>query len=448
MIRTAIAGIISLNNNPLDKHHIETITNKLVHRGKFILLDPKNNISSPRLDELNSPTQVFLQYYLGAKDPSLIEKNDETTIIYSGYPIGDLKEDTKSLKGYFAIAKISNSKLTLYRDRLGIKPLYYVMNSALGIFAFASERKAIRQFGSPERLPPGFKLEISKKTINLQAYNTLPQYHPDPKISFDHATKQLEKLIIESIKIFGSKNTAILFSGGLDSSTLAVISKRFFDIKLFSVAFPESRDHQYVEKATEELGADLVFVELSLSDLEHLVKDTIRIIEEYDPLKVSIGIPLLVALRTISREGYRIAFAGQGADELFGGYAKYLRIPNKDALISQMHQDITTLAEKNLERDEHLAGSVGIDLRLPYLFDDIVDLALKLPISYKLKNNIRKFILRVVAEHLGVPDSIAQAPKKAIQYSTGTMKFLKKLAKKHNMDLKSYLSKIYSTFYG
>ena len=113
-----------------------------------------------------------------------------------------------------------------------------------------------------------------------------------------------------------------------------------------------------------------------------------------------------------------------------------------------MHRDIATLAEKNLERDEHLAGSVGIDLRLPYLFDDIVDLALKLPISYKLKNNIRKFILRVVAEHFGVPDSIAQAPKKAIQYSTGTMKFLKKLAKKHNMDLKSYLSKIYSTFYG
>ena len=83
----------------------------------------------------------------------------------------------------------------------------------------------------------------------------------------------------------------------------------------------------------------------------------------------------------------------------------------------------------NLERDDAVSMANGVELRVPFLDKDIIDLALDIPGKYKIKNGedlLRKHILRDVAKFIGVPDYIALRPKKAAQYGSGINKILKK----------------------
>ena len=83
----------------------------------------------------------------------------------------------------------------------------------------------------------------------------------------------------------------------------------------------------------------------------------------------------------------------------------------------------------NLERDDAVSMANGVELRVPFLDMDIIDLSLDIPGIYKIKDNediLRKHILRDVAKSIGVPGYIADRPKKAAQYGSGINKILKK----------------------
>ena len=160
-----------------------------------------------------------------------------------------------------------------------------------------------------------------------------------------------------------------------------------------------------------------------------------------------IGIPIYIVCEFIHDCGYKIAFAGQGADELFGAYAKSLRM-NFEELKRALFEDVVTLADKNLERDDHVAMANSVDLRTPYLYDEIVKLALKIPATFKVRNGIRKYILRKTAERIGVPKDIVYAEKKAIQYSTGVTKFIEKIAQRKNMRISEYIEHVYKEVWG
>ena len=83
----------------------------------------------------------------------------------------------------------------------------------------------------------------------------------------------------------------------------------------------------------------------------------------------------------------------------------------------------------NLERDDAVSMANGVELRVPFLDKDIISLALDIPARYKIKDSddlLRKHILRDVAKSIGVPDYIADRPKKAAQYGSGINRILKK----------------------
>ena len=99
------------------------------------------------------------------------------------------------------------------------------------------------------------------------------------------------------------------------------------------------------------------------------------------------------------------------------------------ALDEEIYHDIANMYHVNLERDDAVSMANGVELRVPFLDNDIIDLALDIPGIYKIKDNediLRKHILRDVAKSIGVPDYIADRPKKAAQYGSGINKILKK----------------------
>ena len=438
LVLTGIAGVISLSEK-IDAEKIAMeISRKLKHRGKPFIFKPKVKPNIKQAKDI-----FFIQFYTELEDLETIRKEGYCFVLDGKifYPRDTLLRESQPelFRGYFAYATIDNKCMRVYRDRIGIKPLFYGFTKDLVVFA--SERKAIRKYASPGRLPPGHVLIVEDRDIKIKPFRILTK--PRPEItSEEEAIEVLSRLILESTAMLTEDSVAVMFSGGLDSSTVAKVASQFSDVHLITVGLPDSRDIIWAKKAAELLGLPIHVIMIRPEDLENYIEKTICAIDDWDPLKVMIGLPLYVACEKIHEMGFKVALAGQGADELFGGYAKYLEMAPQE-FWRWNFVDIVTLAEKNLERDEHIAAANGVDLRLPYLSDEIIDFALRLPPELKIRNGVRKYVLRKTAIRLGVPSEVAFAPKKAVQYSTGVAKFVKKIAKKKSQSLSAYFRNIY-----
>jgi asparagine synthase (glutamine-hydrolysing) len=184
-------------------------------------------------------------------------------------------------------------------------------------------------------------------------------------------------------------------------------------------------------------------------DVEKVVSKVVRLIEEPDPVKAAIGIPFYWVAEKTAEAGFKVLLAGQGADELFGGYKRYVNDYlqlGSEKVRRAMFEDVKRLHESNIERDEKICSYHDVDLRLPFASCQIAEFATSLPIELKIEkqeNSLRKLVLRKVAENIGLPRSVTVKPKKAIQYATGINDALKKTAKKHKTTIKVYINRMF-----
>jgi asparagine synthase (glutamine-hydrolysing) len=145
--------------------------------------------------------------------------------------------------------------------------------------------------------------------------------------------------------------------------------------------------------------------------------------------------------------------AGQGADELFGGYRRYLtEYANSgvEAVEHAMFHDVENAYAANFQRDNQVCSYHGVELRLPFIDPHVIDFALRLPLRSKInsvEDKLRKRILRRAACNLDVPGFLADKPKKAVQYTTGVTKALQRLAKNEGLALREYIQQVFNKVY-
>jgi asparagine synthase (glutamine-hydrolysing) len=261
------------------------------------------------------------------------------------------------LRGMFAFAMYDRQekKLWLVRDRLGIKPLYYI--STPQYFAFASELKALTGVSHirtqltldheaqnhyfhlgfvPE--PHSVYSEIKKfpsahfACVDLslkfqpQRYWEL-DYKENPTISYSTAKDTVHSLLVSSVKehLISDVPLGLFLSGGTDSSLLAAIAQKHSPqpIKTFSIGFKNSVHNEapYAKKIAQYLKTDHTEYMLGEEETLEIMEDILSTYDE--PFADSSAIPTLLISKLASQK-VKVALSGEGGDELFYGYGTYL----------------------------------------------------------------------------------------------------------------------------
>lgn len=285
----------------------------------------------------------------------------DTEVLVHGYAQWGLDELLQRLEGMFALALYDTARDTLFlvRDRLGVKPLYFTEHR--GQLAFASELKALLEL-------PDFARRVEPTAIShyltfmatpapmtpferiakLPAGNLLvigPDRTPrarrwwDPcdyagaatgSVEARGAAAELAKRLDASVakRVVADVPVGVFLSGGVDSGAVLGLMSRHVSgpVKSFTVGFEGANDLNELDEARAQarhFGADHHEIVLSEADVQaHLD----RIVNQLDdPIADWVCVPLYFVAKLARATGTKVVLAGEGADELFCGYASYVR---------------------------------------------------------------------------------------------------------------------------
>ena len=224
----------------------------------------------------------------------------------------------------------------------------------------------------------------------------------------------------------GKDRVAVAFSGGIDSVTVAACAKSRTDVVLCSAFADGSHDERKSEEAARTLGLEHVVVRLSREMADDEIGE-LRLPFQATLMDRGLWCLYSVVARSAKESGAQVILLGQLADELFGGYSKYeaaLDKAGESGVELMMTADVDEYQSRGRVRDI-AACSRWLEPRFPFNADDVVDLGLSFPVSFKLRGGVRKAVLRRAASIVGVPDELTQRAKKAAQYSSGVQKLLR-----------------------
>ena len=345
------------------------------HR-RLAVLDISNNGNQPMVSNSNRFIIVFngeiynhislrekLRREYGYKD---WRGNSDTETLLASFEFYGIEKTLNICRGMFSFClwDLKRKILILCRDRFGEKPLYYGWNN--GTFIFGSELKAIKQhpkfvnkirresiddqlrlkyipspysiYENIYKLKPGNLIKVSlenpyKEIENINYWDFKDNIYKSKLNEIDLADEEilsmLEEKLFEVIKLqmISDVNIGSFLSGGIDSSLITALMQSSSNkpIKTFSIGFEED-SYNEAAKAKEissYLGTDHTEMYLNSNDALKIIPEIPYIYDE--PFSDASQIPT-IALCKLAKQKVTVALSGDGGDELFAGYSRYLLV--------------------------------------------------------------------------------------------------------------------------
>jgi asparagine synthase (glutamine-hydrolysing) len=221
----------------------------------------------------------------------------------------------------------------------------------------------------------------------------------------------------------GQGVVAVSFSGGLDSSLLVACAMKMTKVVACTAAVEGAPDSARARAAAARLGVELVVTRLTEEGVRREI-ESMQLPFEPTAMDASLWTLYSVVARSASERGAKVLLLGQLADELFGGYAKYrtaLLEGGEERAAEAMIADVEAYAARGRIRDVS-ACSRWLEPVLPFESNEVKELGLAFPLSFKISGTATKLVLRRAATLLGLPEELSGTPKKAAQYSSGIQK--------------------------
>jgi asparagine synthase (glutamine-hydrolysing) len=371
-----IVGFLS-QENVFSKRELVSITNAVSHRGPDAdgyYFEPGIGLGHRRLSILDlseaanqpfySSDKRYVMVYNGevynfqeiAKEIDIpLKTTSDTEVILEAF-VKWGPEFVSRLNGMFAFAIYDTvtEELYIYRDRMGIKPVYYYWDG--NNFVFASELKSIKALSLPKKLtinkaaiseylhlgyiprPYSIYNEINKmdsgvyfkiNTTGLQQYN---YWQLEDKVGLEivsdpiKAKNQLKELIISSVnyRMISDVPFGTFLSGGIDSSLITAVAQEasFRPVNTFSIAFNDTNHNEaiYAKEVAKYIGTNHHEFTVTYSEAIEQVSKLVDIYDE--PFADSSAIPTLL-ISALARKHVTMILTGDGGDELFLGYGMY-----------------------------------------------------------------------------------------------------------------------------
>ena len=342
----------------------------------------------------------------------------------------------EDLNGIFAFAlydKQTNTYL-IARDHIGIIPLYMGWDNAQNLY-IASELKALEgvcnQF---QEFPPGHYLHSQQAQEPKQWYkrNWTAYQNVENNIS---DTSILKKALEDAVhrQLMSDVPYGVLLSGGLDSSIISAITKKYAANRIesgdkqqawypqlhsFAIGLAGSPDLAAARKAADHIGSVHHEINFTIQEGLDAIPDVIYHLETYDVTTIRASTPMYLLAKVIKSMGIKMVLSGEGADEIFGGYLYFHKAPNPQAFHQETVRKLSKLHLYDCLRANKSLAAWGIEGRVPFLDKTFMDVAMQLNPKDKMAGNgkIEKWILRKTFEDY-LPETIIWRQKE--QFSDG-----------------------------
>jgi len=339
------------------------------------------------------------------------------------------------LQGMFAFILYDTEKdaYLIGRDHLGIIPLYMGYDEHGNMYV-ASEMKALVPVcRTIKEFPAGSYLWSQDGEIR-------EYYHRD-WFDYDNVkdnvtdAKALKDALEESVKshLMSDVPYGVLLSGGLDSSVISAITKKFAGRRIedkdqseawwpqlhsFAVGLEGSPDLRAAQEVATHLGTVHHEIHFTVQEGLDAIRDVIYHIETYDVTTIRASTPMYLMSRKIKAMGIKMVLSGEGADEVLGGYLYFHKAPNAKEFHEETVRKLLALHMYDCARANKAMSAWGVEARVPFLDKKFLDVAMRLNPKDKMCGNgkMEKHILRECFESY-LPHSVAWRQKE--QFSDG-----------------------------
>lgn len=285
------------------------------------------------------------------------------------------------LEGMYAFVAIdiASGEFLAARDVFGVKPLYLIQGGA-GL-CFCSEIRPLLdavESGEVLLLPPGHFLSATRFESFASSFVARGERTGSDARALDAVLREAVR-----VRLPADLPVATMFSGGIDSTLVAHYARQFRpEAPGYFVGGASAPDYPFAAAYADRTGFDLRFVPFDadsdevFSTIDHVVAVT----ESFEPNLVRGGACSLAVAKAMNRDGFRVALCGEGADELFCGYAPLeIAFHDQDGRAEALREECLGLMHRvSLQRVDRCAMQHQVEAREPFLDPAVVRHALAL----------------------------------------------------------------------
>lgn len=328
------------------------------------------------------------------------------------------------LRGMYAfVVAHPDGRVLAVRDPLGVKPLYWARDG--GATYFASELVAFPEALRPavEEFPPGHRWTPQEGLVRFRELHV----GGETIATKEEARELIRETLITAVRrrMMADVPVGVFLSGGLDSSLVAAIMARHKEdvtgeIHSFAAGTAGSSDLAAARRVADDLGLVHHEITYTADEVVDILPEVVASIESYEPSLVRSAVPNYL-LSKATADVVKVVLTGEGADELFAGYAHYRDIEEAHDLAAELLEGISGLHNLNLQRCDRVTMAHGLEARVPFLDRDLVNLAGRIPIEWRLPGELgqEKALLREAFEGW-LPHDLLWRPKEQFGDGSGT----------------------------
>ena len=345
----------------------------------------------------------------------------------------DFLDDLQGMFAFILYDSVKNTWL-IGRDHIGIIPLYMGNDEHGNLFVASEMKSLVPVCRTIKEFPAGSYM--SSTDHEIRTYWQRDWFEYDAVANNVTDTAVLKDALEESVKghLMSDVPYGVLLSGGLDSSIISAITKKFAakrvedqdkseawwpQLHSFAVGLEGSPDLKAAKAVADHLGTVHHEIHFTVQEGLDAIRDVIYHIETYDVTTIRASTPMYLMSRKIKAMGIKMVLSGEGADEVFGGYLYFHKAPNAKEFHEENVRKLQALHMFDCARANKAMSAWGVEARVPFLDKKFLDVAMRINPQDKMcgsNGKMEKHILRECFESY-LPESVVWRQKE--QFSDG-----------------------------